>query len=412
MRTTILPHRWASPRFLAILLVLAALVCTVRVPAETEAPNRAIFRDIDHILAGLSEITGFKVRRGVPAEFIGKDQLRAYLERRIREEIKPADLRIEELTLKMFGLIPQDFDLRKATVDLISEQAAAFYDPAKRRLSIIEAPTSDLEQRAALVHELGHAIADQEFRLERYMKKGGDNDDGATARQAVMEGQATWLMWAYVNREGGGEAEVGPAALAAMDATADSTSSQYPALEGAPMYLRESLLFPYTKGLQFQDAIYRKLGKRAFAEVFRNPPSSTQQILHPDVYLARTEYPQPQPPPVPDEHAYRKLADGALGEFDEYLLLKQFTTEAEARRVSRGWREACSGCSSRRRVSGRSWPLPRCGIPRRPPRHSSPITSRCCGRSGSGSSQYRSPEPKFQDQAIPEGFSFAATARG
>ena len=295
--------------------------------------------DIKRILKGLSEITGWDVRRRVPAEFISKDQLRGFVEQRIRQEVKPRDIYIEELALKMFGLAPQDFDLRKTTIDLVSEQAAAFYDPRKRKLSIIETSgQSGMEKRAALIHELAHAIADQHFRLERYIKKRGQNDDAETARQAVVEGQATWLMWASANHEGGGEAGVGASAMLAMDQLAETNSAQYPALAEAPLYLRESLLFPYTKGLAFQDAVFQKLGQRSFNDVFRRPPASTREILHPGEYLAGHEFAVPKPPPVPDEKRYRKLADGTLGEFDQYVLLRQFGSEPEAKRLSAKWR--------------------------------------------------------------------------
>ena len=143
---------------------------------------------------------------------------------------------LDPAKLVSFGLAPSDFNLRKTTIDLVSEQAAAFYDPRKRRLSIIETSgQSGMEKRAALIHELAHAIADQHFHLERYIKKGSKNDDAETARQAVVEGQATWLMWAYVNREGGGEAGVGASAMAAMDQLAETNSAQYPALAEAPL---------------------------------------------------------------------------------------------------------------------------------------------------------------------------------
>jgi hypothetical protein len=294
---------------------------------------------IDGILKGLSEITGWKVRRPVPAEFISKDQLRGFVEQRIREEVKPKDIYIEELTLKMFGLAPNDFDLKKTTIDLISEQAAAFYDPRKKKLSIIETSgQSDMEKRAALIHELAHAIADQHIHIERYIRKGSKNDDAETARQAVVEGQATWLMWAYMNHQGGGEAGVGASAVLAMDQLAETNSAQYPALAEAPLYLRESLLFPYTKGLAFQDAVFQKLGQRSFSEVYKRPPASTREILHPGEYLAGRDFPVPSPPPVPDERRYRKLADGTLGEFDQYVLLRQYGSEPEAKRLSSKWR--------------------------------------------------------------------------
>jgi hypothetical protein len=316
----------------------AALFLLVAVTVIAAPQDRALFGEIDTIMKGLSDITGWSVRRHVPAEFISKDRLREYLEQRIKDEVNPKDIRLEELALKMFGLVPDDFDLKTTTVNLLSEQAAAFYDPRKRRLSIIETSgDSDMEKRAALIHELAHALADQHFRLERYIRK-ENNDDAATARQAVVEGQATWLMWAYVNREGGGEAGVRGSAMAAMDEMSETTSAQYPALAGAPLYVRESLLFPYTKGLAFQDGIFQREGQAAFSEVFERAPTSTREILHPAVYLEHSHFSVPKPPRVPDERKYRKLADGTLGEFDQYVLLRQYGKEPDARRISSKWR--------------------------------------------------------------------------
>ena len=47
------------------------------------------------------------------------------------------EVRAEELTLKLFGLVPADFNLVGETVDLLSEQTAAFYDYNKKRLFIL-----------------------------------------------------------------------------------------------------------------------------------------------------------------------------------------------------------------------------------------------------------------------------------
>jgi hypothetical protein len=332
MESTSLTQRARMAGRAALFLLVAVTV--IAAPQE----DRALFGEIDTIMQGLSEITGWSVKRHVPADFISKDRLREYLEKRIKEEVNPKDIRLEELALKMFGLVPNDFDLKTTTINLLSEQAAAFYDPRKRRLSIIETSgESDMEKRAALIHELAHALADQHFRLERYIRK-ENNDDGASARQAVVEGQATWLMWAYVNREGGGEAGVRDSAMAAMDEMSETTSAQYPALAGAPLYVRESLLFPYTKGLAFQDGVFQHERQAAFSEVFQRPPTSTREILHPAVYLEHVHFQVPKPPRIPDERRYHKLADGTLGEFDEYVLLRQYGKEPDARRISSKWR--------------------------------------------------------------------------
>jgi hypothetical protein len=298
------------------------------------APAQELFTNIGHIKEGLSEITGLKFKHDVPYALISKDQLGRYLEQRLHETMKPEDARAEELTLKMLGLVPADFDLRKNTLDLLTEQAAAFYDYNQKKLFVLKssgagnsgAAGSD-EERVALVHELAHALADQHFHLAKYIREGMRSDDSATARQAVMEGQATWLMAAYIAREGGGKPEVPEAVLGLMKKTIEgSAAQQYPVFSQAPLYIRQSLVFPYSEGLAFQDAVFRKLGREAFSEVFIRPPASSGQILHPERYLGRGGSVAPVPPPLPESHDFRKLADGTLGELDFRVLLSEYTT--------------------------------------------------------------------------------------
>src|SRR5580692_10831423 len=167
-----------------------------------------LFGNIGHIKEGLSAITGLKFKRDVPYALIGKDELHRYLEKRLHETMKPEDARAEELTLKMLGLVPSDFDLRKNTLDLLTEQAAAFYDYNAKKLFVLQGSGGGDEERIALVHELAHALADQHFHLAKYIHEGMRSDDSSTARQAVMEGQATWLMAAYVSLQGSGKPEV------------------------------------------------------------------------------------------------------------------------------------------------------------------------------------------------------------
>jgi hypothetical protein len=296
----------------------------------TPAPAQDLFSNIGHIEEGLSAITGLPFKHNVPYAMIDKDQLHRYLEQRLRQTMKPDEAHAEELTLKMLGLVPPDFDLRKNTLDLLTEQAAAFYDYDQKKLFILKGSGGGDEERVALVHELAHALADQHFHLAKYIHEGMRSDDSATARQAVMEGQATWLMAAYIAQEGGGKPEVPEAVLELMKKSIQgSAAEQYPVFSQAPLYIRQSLVFPYADGLTFQDAVFRKLGREAFAEVFLRPPASSGQILHPERYLGRGGVVIPDPPPLPASREFRKLADGTLGELDFRVLLSQYTTPAD-----------------------------------------------------------------------------------
>jgi hypothetical protein len=231
-------------------------------------------------------------------------------------------------------LVPADFDLKKMTVDLLTEQAAAFYDYQKKKLFVLDT-NATITQMPVLVHELAHALADMHVNLEKYILK-GKSDDAALARQAVMEGQATWLMSEHLMARMGSSLRNSPEMAEAMNRMTGASGSMFPVFESSPLYLRESLMFPYTKGFLFQQAVIVKLDKAGFQEVFRNPPLSTQQIIHPEKYFSKVQ-PAKVPLPKANRKGYEDLVEGTLGEFDHDILFRQYGGEADAQ-WARKWR--------------------------------------------------------------------------
>src|SRR5438552_15647735 len=259
-----------------------AQICAPAVAAAQSEPEdrHQIFREISTSLESLQDITGLKTKKRISYDLITRDKVNQFLKDRVKEAVKPEELRAEELTLKKLGFVPPDFNLEKATIDLLTEQAAAFYDYHRKKLFLTDWAPSAM-QDSALVHELAHALADQHFHLERFIRQGGKSDDSEIARMAVMEGQATWLMTEVQARRAGQSIATTPGLLDAMSGATEDGASQYPVFNSVPLYLRETLVFPYTEGGKFLNAVYSKMGKAAFAEVFRHPPNSSQQILHP-----------------------------------------------------------------------------------------------------------------------------------
>ena len=318
----------------------AALVATALLvyaaPAAEESPKAAeLCGQAPGIASELATISGLKLHHPVPCDLITKDKVNEFLKKRVKEATTPDEIRAEELTLKKFGFVPADFNLEKTTIDLLTEQAAAFYDYDKKKLFVTET-TSPETQLPVLAHELSHAIADQNFNLGKFIRQGRKSDDGATARLAIMEGQATWLMSEYLARKLGQSLKDSPSLVQMMSAMADS-SGQYPVFDKSPLYLRETLIFPYTKGMLFQQAVVEHDGNDAFAEVFRRPPVSTQQILHPDRYFHPTTPAQPDLPDLKLPHGYKSLVGGSLGELDHELLLQQFVSKAAADDIGPHW---------------------------------------------------------------------------
>ncbi len=320
---------------LARLLVLVLLAASA--PAQS---STALFQQVDDMAAALSGITGWQIRKKVPSEMLSNDRFRRIVATSVKKASHDKEILAEETTLKMFGFVPQDFNLARESVDLVSEQAAAFYDYNKKRLFVLESTPSGAEQQLALVHELAHALADQHHHLGKYLTRGSPDDDATTARQAVMEGQATWLAWAYMTKRNGGKSEVPPDILDKLTSSVGVDGDDFPIFSKAPLYIRESLTFPYNEGMRFQDAVFRKLGRRGFDEVFTRAPLDTQQILHPDLYLSNQKPTEPDPPALPAKELplVRSLTDGTLGEFDFSALLRQYVSEKEGAGAASHWR--------------------------------------------------------------------------
>ncbi|MEN6605713.1 MAG: hypothetical protein ABFD60_00590 [Bryobacteraceae bacterium] len=324
-----------------LLLFLLLPMWVASATAETQVVRLGqgdeLFAQIEQLLTELKEITGLEPLKKIDYAMIDKAHVKKFLDDRIREYIKPEEIRAEELTLKKFGFVPQDYDLAKATVELMTEQAAALYDFRKKKLFVIESAPDALQQ-IALVHELAHALADQHFNLEKYVDLANQSDDSATARMAVMEGQATWLMSEYLARRTGQSLSTSPAILRLMSGAAEMAQGQFPVFDAAPLYMRETLLFPYSKGMLFQHAVYEKYGKKAFSEVFRNPPVSSQQILHPEKYFEGAKPTEPALQSVPSEKEFKELTEGYVGELDHAILLRQYAGQDAADSISTHWK--------------------------------------------------------------------------
>ena len=107
-----------------------------------------------------------------------------------------------------------------------------------------------------------------------------------------------------------------------------------------PIYMKEALTFPYRYGIDFIRRAGIKGGKeKAFADLFRNPPRTTRQIMEPKTYLSGEHL---DPMQVPDFRQVFKDFDrfdvGAVGEFDVAVLIDQYAGTEIADKMYPHWR--------------------------------------------------------------------------
>jgi hypothetical protein len=130
--------------------------------------------------------------------------------------------------------------------------------------------------------------------------------------------------------------EIVQAAKAGMiRGTADSVE-----FHNAPLYIKEALTFPYRYGMDFEAELLTKLGKdKAYAGVFRKPPSTTREIMEPQAYLSGEKMEAMRLPDFKNDFkGYDKFDVGAVGEFDVAILLEQYQGEQVAKRLYPHWR--------------------------------------------------------------------------
>jgi hypothetical protein len=133
-----------------------------------------------------------------------------------------------------------------------------------------------------LVHELVHAIQDQNADLKA-LTDGDLGNDRTTAAQAAIEGHATLVMIEHMTEQMAGVpidlADVPDFSLQ-MRPLLEGMRTQFPALAGAPRIIQEALLFPYLEGTSFVQALWTRdrTGERA-APFGDHLPKSTEQVL-------------------------------------------------------------------------------------------------------------------------------------
>jgi hypothetical protein len=323
--------------FLGRPLAAALLGLLLAGPAAPQGAERALvlFNRINSMLHSLESIMGLRALSPISRKVLSREQINELVASRIEEETTPEEIRQEELFLRLFGFAGDDFDLADEVVDVMTEQAAALYDYKTKTLYLSDWAPKDM-QEFALVHELAHALADQHFDLGKFVEKGG-SADADLARSAVIEGQASWVMTEWLFQQSG-RSLVGNRTIAASAAAASRVEARdYPVYSGSPLYIQETLLFPYTDGMLFQQSVVEKFGRAAFRKTFENPPASTRQILDPEAYF-REEKPGKPKLPKMRLKGWDRSSEGDVGQLDHFVLLKQHLGEKTAEKAAPSWR--------------------------------------------------------------------------
>jgi hypothetical protein len=283
--------------------------------ADKDETTEAVLRykqAFEHLLPAMRKLP-FKheVKRDVTA----REALGDYIRKEIDQEQTPAEFRANELGMKALGLLPRELDLKATQIKLLTEQIAAFYDTRTKTMHLIREPEAKTkkgpsflerllgqtgrfdkdENKGIIAHELTHALADQNFDMEALQDAAKGDDDRSAALVALVEGEAfLTMMGAQISDWDGSKIAKLPAED--LDRTMSFMSPLMgilggPSLREVPPILSESLMFSYLRGIVFCAHLTNDGGWSALDAAYREPPLSTEQILHPEKYRAQPDAP-------------------------------------------------------------------------------------------------------------------------
>lgn len=306
---------------------------------------------IEPLVHAAEEIRNLRFAQPVPMQVQSAAAIRASM----ASELEDEDLLENRNFYVALGLLDPSLDVRELLLDVLGEQVVGYYDTKRHRLTLREDVMSQsfsfgsgrqvsMESPAmVIVHELVHALQDQALGLSA-AEEVDRSDDAGNAFHAVVEGDATLAMVGHLMSRNG----VPLFMLAGQVNTLRQLMSQQPqqaapgseALMHAPAIVRVPLMSAYIDGMLFCTTVYgQRGGWTAVDQAHREPPASTEQILHPEKYLVGERPDAIAIPPLTalESAGYRTLQDDTVGELEMSVYFALGTNDERNTEAAMGW---------------------------------------------------------------------------
>jgi len=301
-------------------------------PSEDLSPEQS--RVVEDVKAQVAAIRGLAWKGPLLVKVLTRDQLSTRVRQLTATEVaeNQADVDTDESVLKLLQLINRDVDFAKTIDSILAGGVLGYYDDETKELFVGGGSSDGLDAatQVTLAHELTHALTDQhvDFGSRTKALDEPDQTEQAAALGALIEGDAELVAGLWQERHLT-ERQRREAATSASDGGS--------AYADAPPYLLESLLFPYQDGLSFVRSLHRAGGFAEVDNAYRNPPTSTEHILHPETYAGGQSWTAPKLPDLAAATGCGSVGRGTLGEFDMGQLLAREISRADARNAADGW---------------------------------------------------------------------------
>jgi hypothetical protein len=348
--------------------VFLAIFCSLySLAVEENNISNSVFK----ISREIEKIRNLKFKSPVVVETQTIEALNSYIEKQILHEFGEDKGRGYITALVILGALKEYVELSTVYSTLARSQVSAHYDPYSHKYYLImtNLPPDFIEIISS--HELSHALQDQNFNLKEFLDSPASNirqnADKALARQCVVEGEATLIMvtWFMMkNKENTNPedvtketslavsmmASINPESLIELPKTqTEKKNFSFPpditemlqGLDDLPLFFVYTLYSSYAQGAYMVNYLKTQGGWERINKLYKHPPVSTEQILHPEKLLDKTD----EPLDVTLDEFSRLLPaswickeENTLGELGIIALLQLWLNNADvAKTGAEGW---------------------------------------------------------------------------
>lgn len=297
-------------------------------------PSEADLR-VAEMLVEVEKTRELKAKKKVHAKVLGRKDLIASVKAHALKETPIEEITGQQNILLGLGLISPDYDMIAGIFQLLESQLAGFYEPEDKHMYL----AADLDEDVAketLAHELVHALQDQYFDLEHSLKFKKSDGDRLGALHSLAEGDALAAgMDVALSGEGKNTLSLDEQTLAAQMRMAIHLQASTVHVPGV---LKSSLVAPYADGFLFVQSIRRQGGWRALNDAWLNPPTTTEQLLHPEKWRAN-EQPMVVPPHSNDLFGggFQESFSDTMGEQGMRTVFEEWGALRAATLAAAGW---------------------------------------------------------------------------
>jgi hypothetical protein len=284
---------------------------------------------VQEVADQVTQVRGLRWVHSVDPEAVSQERVGELLQDLVEKTLPPQQLARETRSWVTIGALPAGSSIRDALLAYGSSEVVGFYDTLSHRLVYAGTTNPSPYQRYVLSHELTHALDDQRFDLsfeDRLAYR--CDDERLQASIALAEGDAVFTSGAWARRFLSNDE---------IDRLQQEASGFPPPPATIPPFVQALQVFPYPNGLAFVQALVDRGGQGAVDAAFRDPPVSTEQILHPEKYPSDVPVEVTVDQPSGLGSRWKLIDRMEVGEAWLRLLLELRLSPGQAQEAAGGW---------------------------------------------------------------------------